>query len=148
MPIEIAIFSEISILLKESFFVFFSQSITQIRLITVYLRKNILKLEKFQNYFVMFVTPLPFGYITTVYILRLAKKNNVGQLHQVNLAIYRKSSFRSQPLIQVYLYYRSSNRGSVHALIIGKSLNPSKLPFLDHYGLVEIKDFALEVLIF
>ena len=29
--------------------------------------------------------------------------------------------------------------GSVQALIIGKSLNPSKLPYLDHYGLVEIK---------
>ena len=32
--------------------------------------------------------------------------------------------------------------------IIGKSLNPSKLPYLDHYGLVEIKKFALEIMIF
>ena len=30
--------------------------------------------------------------------------------------------------------------GSVQALIIGKSLNPSKLPYLDHYGLVEIRN--------
>ena len=33
---------------------------------------------------------------------------------------------------------------TIQALIIDKSLNPSKLPFLDHYGLVEIKQFALE----
>ena len=37
---------------------------------------------------------------------------------------------------------------SVQALIIGKSLNPSKLPYLEHYGLVEIKEFALEIIIF
>ena len=38
--------------------------------------------------------------------------------------------------------------GSVQALIIGKSLNPSKLPYLDHYGLVGIKEIALEIIIF
>ena len=38
--------------------------------------------------------------------------------------------------------------GSVQALIIGKSLNPSKLPYLDHYGLIEIKKNALEIMIF
>ena len=27
-------------------------------------------------------------------------------------------------------------------------LNPSKLPYLDHYGLVEIKKIALEIIIF
>ena len=37
---------------------------------------------------------------------------------------------------------------SVQAIIIDKSLNPSKLPYLDHYGLVEIKKFALEIIIF
>ena len=38
--------------------------------------------------------------------------------------------------------------GSVQALIIGKSLNPSKLHYLDHYGMVEIKNFALDIMIF
>ena len=38
--------------------------------------------------------------------------------------------------------------GAVQALIIGKSLNLSKLPYMDHYGLVEIKKFALEIIIF
>ena len=38
--------------------------------------------------------------------------------------------------------------GSVQALIIGKSLNPSKLPYVDHYGQVEMKKFALEIIIF
>ncbi len=39
-------------------------------------------------------------------------------------------------------------RGFVQALIIGKSLNPSKIPYLDHYGLVETKKFALGIIIF
>ena len=38
--------------------------------------------------------------------------------------------------------------GSVQALIIGKSLNPSKLPYFDHYDLFEIKKIALEIIIF
>ena len=38
--------------------------------------------------------------------------------------------------------------GSVQAPIIGKSLNPSNLPYLYHYGLVEIKKFDLEIIIF
>jgi len=36
----------------------------------------------------------------------------------------------------------------VQAQIFGKSLNPSNLPYLDHYGMVEIKKFALEIKIF
>ncbi len=36
----------------------------------------------------------------------------------------------------------------MQALIIVKSLNPSKLPYLDHYELVEMKKFALEIIIF
>ena len=45
----------------------------------------------------------------------------------------------------VNLWYKSASirgqaiEGSVEALIIGKSLNPSKLPYLEPYGLVEIK---------
>ena len=53
------------------------------------------------------------------------------------------------PLIQVYpIRGRGAIGGSVQALIIGKSLNPSKLPYLDHYGLIEIKNIALEIIIF
>ena len=62
--------------------------------------------------------------------------------------VYRKSSIRSRPLIQVYSIRGRAIGGSVQALIIGKSLNPSKLPYLDHYGLVEIQNFALEIIIF
>ena len=62
--------------------------------------------------------------------------------------IYRKSSIRSRPLIQVYSIRGQAVGGSVQALIIGKSLTPSKIPYLDHYGLVEIKKFALEIIIF
>ena len=61
---------------------------------------------------------------------------------------YRKSSIRSRPLIQVYSIRGWAIGGSVQALIIGKILNPSKIPYLDHYGLVEIKKFALEIIIF
>ena len=58
------------------------------------------------------------------------------------------------PRLEVNLYYKSISirsrgiGGSVQALIIGKSLNPSKLPYLDHYGLVEIKQFAVEIIVF
>ena len=58
------------------------------------------------------------------------------------------------PRLEVYLLYKSTFirgraiGGSVQALIIGKSLNPSKLPYLDHYGRVEIKKFALEIIVF
>ena len=52
----------------------------------------------------------------------------------------RKSSIRSLSLLEV--------EQSVQGLIIGKSLNPSNLPYLDHYGLVEIKNFALDIIIF
>ena len=58
------------------------------------------------------------------------------------------------PRLEVDLYNKSTSirgraiGGSVQALIIGKSLNPLKLPYLDPYGLVEIKDFALNIIIF
>ena len=65
----------------------------------------------------------------------------------MNLA-YRKSSISSRPLIQVYSIRGRVIGGSVQALIIGKILNPSKIPYLDHYGLVEKKSFALEFIIF
>ena len=61
---------------------------------------------------------------------------------------YRKSSIRSRSLIQVYSIRGWAIGGSAHALTIGKGLNPSKLSYLDHYGLVEIKKFALEIIIF
>ena len=53
--------------------------------------------------------------------------------------VYRKSSIRSRPLIQVYSIRGRAIGGSVQALIIGKSLNPSKLPYLDLYELLQIK---------
>ena len=75
------------ILLKEKVaFAYYGQSIILLRLLAVYLRNSTSKLEKFQNYFIKFVAPLPFGYITTVIIVRLAQKNNVGQLHQVTIS--------------------------------------------------------------
>ena len=58
------------------------------------------------------------------------------------------------PRLEVDLYYKSTSirgraiGGSVQALIISKSWNPSKLPYLDHYGLVEMKRSALEIIIF
>ena len=61
---------------------------------------------------------------------------------------YRKSSIRSRPLIQVYSIRGRAIGVSVQALIIGKSLNPSKLPYLDLYELLQIKNFALEIVIF
>ena len=58
------------------------------------------------------------------------------------------------PRLEVDLYYKSASirgqaiGGSVQALIIGKILNPSKLPYLDHYELIEMKHVALEITIF
>ena len=60
--------------------------------------------------------------------------------------MYRKSSIRSRPLIQVYSIRGRAIGGSVQALIIGKSLNPSKLPYLDHFELFEVKKIALELI--
>ena len=51
--------------------------------------------------------------------------------------VYRKSSIRSRPIIQVYSIKGRAIGGSEQALTIGKSSNPSKI--MDHYGLVEIK---------
>ena len=48
---------------------------------------------------------------------------------------YRKSSIRSRPLIQVYSIRGQAIGGSLQALDIGKSLNPSKLPYLDQPGM-------------
>ena len=62
--------------------------------------------------------------------------------------MYPKSSIRSRPLIQVYSIRGRAIGESVQALITGKSLNPSKLPYSEHYGLVEIKKFVLEIIIF
>ena len=69
-----------------------------------------------------------------------------------------KPCYAGTPCIYIYIPYILDLKstfitgraigGSVQALIIGKSLNPSKLPYLDHYGLVEIKKFALEIIIF
>ena len=61
---------------------------------------------------------------------------------------YRKYSIRSRPLIQVYSIRGRAIGGSEQALAIGKSSNPSKLPYLDHYELVEIKNVALDIIIF
>ena len=64
------------------------------------------------------------------------------------LLIYRKSSIRSRPLIQVYSIRGRAIGGSVQALIIGKSLNPSELPYLNLYERPQIKNFALETIFF
>ena len=50
--------------------------------------------------------------------------------------------------MQVYSIRGREIGGSVQALIFGRSLNPSKIPYLDHYGLVEIKNCALEIIVF
>ena len=59
---------------------------------------------------------------------------------------YRKSSIRSQPLIQVYSIRGRVIGGSVPPLIIGKILNPSKLPYLHYHGLVKKEKKAHEAL--
>ena len=70
-------------------------------------------------------------------------------------AYYRARAYINvNPRLEVDLYYKSTSirgqaiGGSVQALIIGKSLISSKLPYLDRYGLVEIKKIALEIIIF
>ena len=57
---------------------------------------------------------------------------------------YRKSSIRSRPLIQVASIRGRTIGGAVQPLIVGKILNPSKLPYLDHFELFEGKNLALE----
>ena len=37
--------------------------------------------------------------------------------------------------------------GSVQAPIIGKSLNPSKIPYLDHYGLIDQEESAQKIIL-
>ena len=65
-----------------------------------------------------------------------------------HINVYRISSIRSRPLIQVYSNRGRAIGGSLQALIVGKILNPSKLPYLDHYELVEIKNISLEIIVF
>ena len=58
--------------------------------------------------------------------------------------IYRKSSNTSRPLIQVASIRGRTIGGPVQPLIVEKILNPSKLPYLDHFELFEVKNLALE----
>ena len=81
------------------------------------------------------------GFVPSVYLCEMVcvscgTENTVNPRLEVNLS-YKSTSIRAWTI-----------GGSVQALIIGKSLNPSKLPYLDHYGLGEIKTFALEIIIF
>ena len=48
------------------------------------------------------------------------------------------------PLIQVASIRGRTIGGPVQPLIVGKILNPSKLPYLDHFELFEVKNLALE----
>ena len=57
---------------------------------------------------------------------------------------YRKSSNTSRPLIQVASIRGRTIGGPVQPLIVGKILNPSKLPYLDHFELFEVKNLALD----
>ena len=59
---------------------------------------------------------------------------------------YRKSSNTSRPLIQVASIRGRTIGGPVQPLIVGKILNPSKLPYLDHFELFEVKNLALELI--
>ena len=61
-----------------------------------------------------------------------------------NCTNYRKSSNTSRPLIQVASIRGRTIGGPVQPLIVGKILNPSKLPYLDHFELFEVKNLALE----
>ena len=70
---------------------------------------------------------------TFYYQLQSIIKITAGILLEMGQNNYRKSSIRSRPLIQVYSIRGRAIGGSVQALIIGKSLNPSKLPYLDLY---------------
>ena len=58
--------------------------------------------------------------------------------------IYRKYSNTSRPLIQVASIRGRTIGGPVQPLIVGKILNPSKLPYLDHFELFEVKNLTLE----
>ena len=60
---------------------------------------------------------------------------------------YRKSSNTSRPLIQVASIRGRTIGGPVQPLIVGKILNPSKLPYLDHFELFEVKNLALEFIV-
>ena len=62
------------------------------------------------------------------------------------IAVYRKSSNTSRPLIQVASIRGRTIGGPVQPLIVGKILNPSKLPYLDHFELFEVKNLALELI--
>ena len=50
------------------------------------------------------------------------------------------------PLIQVASIRGRTIGGPVQPLIVGKILNPSKLPYLDHFELFEVKNLALELI--
>ena len=60
--------------------------------------------------------------------------------------VYRKSSNTSRPLIQVASIRGRTIGGPVQPLIVGKILNPSKVPYLDHFELFELKNLALELI--
>ena len=62
----------------------------------------------------------------------------------INFKQSRKSSNTSRPLIQVASIRGRTIGGPVQPLIVGKILNPSKLPYLDHFELFEVKNLALE----
>ena len=59
---------------------------------------------------------------------------------------YRKSSNTSRPLIQVASIRGRTIGRPVQPLIVGKILNPSKLLYLDHFELFEVKNLALELI--
>ena len=60
---------------------------------------------------------------------------------------YRKSSNTSRPLIQVASIRGRTIGGPVQPLIVGKFLNHSKLPYLDHFELFEVKNLALKLIL-
>ena len=60
--------------------------------------------------------------------------------------IYRKYSNTSRPLIQVASIRGRTIGRPVQPLIVGKILNASKLPYLDHFELFEVKKLALELI--
>ena len=71
---------------------------------------------------------------------------NCKVLEGNKLNTYRKSSNTSRPLIQVASIRGRTIGGPVQPLIVGKILNPSKLPYLDHFELFEVKNLALELI--
>ena len=50
------------------------------------------------------------------------------------------------PLIQVASIRGPTIGGPAQPLIVGKILNPSKLLYLDHFELFEVKNLALELI--